>query len=264
MDLRSYNLTSKQLEEAARVLDYQPFILSEDLQTGAAYSWLHADDPRDKPPLLFRRGDPEWDRATEANAALRLLYDGFLAQIAERFPGGSLLDIGCSNGYFPVRAETLGMRHCAGCDIWAGRRRSTAFLNRTLGTKARFLHAPYWPQWRRVLTLRKFDVVSASAIMCHLPSPLDFLAALAQRARRAVFVWNEFAPTDEMAIFYKEPFRGWGRVRPFPYCFNDCRRMSRSLFDFAMHELGFRQIIELAEAPGALRLANHLGLLAIR
>lgn len=33
---------------AATVVDYQPFVLSEDIQTGAAYSWKYSDDPRKK------------------------------------------------------------------------------------------------------------------------------------------------------------------------------------------------------------------------
>jgi SAM-dependent methyltransferase len=263
MDLRQYNLTPGQVNEAARVLDYQPFIISDDLQTGAAYSWLYSDDPRNAPKLIFRFGDSEWQQAEMANEALRKLYDGFLEQIAGKFPHASLFDVGCSNGYFAVRAETLGMRG-TGTDIWRGRARSIAFLNSVLGTKARFVWAPYWPQWGRILTVRKFDVVTASAIMCHLPSPLDFLRALSRVARRAVFIWGQFEPGDDMAIFYRQPFRGWGRTRPFPYCFNDGTRMTRPLFDFAMRELGFGEIVELAEPSGALRLPHYHGLLAVR
>jgi len=263
VDLRRFELTPRQVAEAESVLNYQPFIITDDVQTGVAYSWLHAHDPRVKPPLLFRRGDPTWDKAAEANERLRKLYDGFIEQIAARFPGGSLFDVGCSNGYFPVRAETLGMRGI-GSDIWRGRARSIAFLNSVLGTKARFVWAPYWPQWGRVLTMRKSDVVTASAIMCHLPSPLDFLHALSRVAQRAVFIWGQFEPGDGMAIFYEPPFHGWGRMRPFPYCFNDGTRMTRPLFDFAMRELGFGEVVELVEPSGTLRLPHHHGLLAIR
>lgn len=44
-------------DAAGRVLNYQPFILSNDMQTGVAYSWFKGDDPRSSPQLLFRRGD---------------------------------------------------------------------------------------------------------------------------------------------------------------------------------------------------------------
>jgi SAM-dependent methyltransferase len=262
VDLRPY-LSNSLFKQAEAVLDYQPFILSDDAQTGVAYSWLHAADPRVAPKLRFQRDEPEWDAATEANEQLRQLYEGFLGEIAARFPGASLFDIGCSNGYFPVRAELLGLNGY-GTDIWRGRARSIAVLNTALGTKAAFLWAPYSPQLGRVLTWRRFDVVTASAIMCHLPSPLDFLRALARIARRALFVWGEFAPGDDMAIFYREPHTSWGRPRAFPYGFNDGTRLTRPLFDFAMRELGFRELVTIPPAPGALTLPHHHGILAIR
>jgi SAM-dependent methyltransferase len=265
MDLRPYNLTSEQLAEAARVLNYQPFVLSDDMQTGVAYSWLHAADPRVKPKLLFRRGDPEWDAATAANESLRLLYDGFLQQIADHLPGGSLLDIGCNNGYFPVRAEMFGMRGCVGSDFYASYRRSVTFLNRVVGTAARFVHAPYQPGKKRIQTWRRFDVVAASAILCHQPNPLEFLAAIARKAKHAIFVWGAFAPTEQMAIVYEPPHPSLAHGRQaFPYNFNDNTRLSRPLFDVSMRELGFQEIIRLSEARGALSLPDHYGILAIR
>ena len=101
--------------------------------------------------------------------------------------------------------------------------------------------------------------------MCHLPNPLDFLAALARVARRAVFFWGALAPGNEMAILYRNPHAALRHGAPaFPYIFNDDTRISRPLFDFAMRELGFREVLELAEPEGALKLPNHFGLLAIR
>jgi SAM-dependent methyltransferase len=265
MDLRPFKLSPAQLDEGIRLLNYQPFLLSDDIQTGVAYSWLYVTDPRHKPPLLFRRGDPEWQRAAEANDALRKLYDGFVEQIAGRFPGASLFDIGCNNGYFPVRAETLGMKACAGSDFYRNYRRSVKFLNSVVGTHVRFVHAPYRPVRRRLSTFRRFDVVVTSAIMCHQPNPLDFLAAVARVARRAVFFWGAIAPGDEMTINYQAPHASLSHARArFPYEFNDDTRISRPLFDFSMRALGFREVLQLSQAPDALRLPGHYGLLAIR
>ena len=39
MDLRG-KITQEQMERACGVLNYQPFILTDELQTGAAYSWM--------------------------------------------------------------------------------------------------------------------------------------------------------------------------------------------------------------------------------
>jgi SAM-dependent methyltransferase len=265
VDLRRFRLTPRQVAKAESLLNYQPFIITDDLQTGVAYSWLCSEDPRVKPPLLFRRGDPTWEKATEANEALRKLYDGFIQQIAARFPGASLFDVACNNGYFPVCAEMLGMKGCAGSDFYKSYRRSIEFLNSVAGTRVRFMHAPYNPMKRRLATWRRFDVVVASAIMCHLPNPLDFLAALARVARRAIFFWGALAEGDEMTVLYHRPHGALQHTAwRFPYGFNDDTRISRSLFEFSMRELGFREIVELAEAPGALRLPGHQGLLAIR
>jgi SAM-dependent methyltransferase len=264
MDLRPYKLTPRQVEEAARLLNYQPFIISDDIQTGVAYSWLHVADPRVTPPMLFRRGDASWNQAASANAALRALYDGFIEQIAQRFPSCSLFDVACNNGYFPVKAELLGMRGCVGSDLNNGCSDTISLLNRIVGTRVRFVHAPYRPIRRRIGTWRKFDVVVASAILCHLPNPLDFLAALSRVARRAIFFWGDVATTEDMAIFYQKPHPALGDPMPFPYGFNDRTMFSRSLFDYAMRELGFREIIELDQQEGTLKLPGHVGLLAIR
>src|SRR3954470_21659487 len=47
MDLRKF--LRGDIEPATRVLSYQPFILSDDVETGAAYSWMRGGDPRTAP-----------------------------------------------------------------------------------------------------------------------------------------------------------------------------------------------------------------------
>jgi hypothetical protein len=68
-----------------------------------------------------------------------------------------------------------------------------------------------------------------------------------------------------MTILYHRPHEALQHaVWRFPYGFNDDTRISRSLFEFSMHQLGFPEIVELRETTGALRLPGHHGLLAIR
>jgi SAM-dependent methyltransferase len=258
MDLRSYNLTPRQLDEGARVLNYQPFILSDDLQTGAAYSWVSGRDPRHRPPLVFRRAEweTEWADITDANERLRRMYDGFLGEIARRYPGGSLFDLGCNNGYFPVRAEMLGMRGCAGADFPAHHRQSIRFLNRTIGTRTRFIHTAYQPARRRLPVWRKFDVAVASAVMCHLPDPVNFLVALGSVAREAIFFWGQTIESGEMLIALNTPHPHLSEKRPFPYNFNDNTRISRGLFEFTMGQMGFREIVEIPLQPDWLPFAT--------
>lgn len=265
MDLRSYNLSAKQIDRATKVLDYQPFIISDDIQTGVAYSWVcSSGDPRVAPKLLFLRGDPGWDEAAASNQALRALYDGFIRQICERFPGESLFDVGCNNGYFPIQAELMGMSGCAGADLGGHYSSAIQLLNELTGTSVKFIHAPYQPQLRHIMTLRKFDVVVASAILCHMASPLDFLTALSRIARRAIFFWGAVVKSDEMVILYRQPHAALGRKLPFPHVFNDDTRISQPLFEFTMRSLGFKEIIPLKEPDEAIHLKDHIGLLAVR
>ena len=192
MDLRPLNLSAKQIQQAAHVLNYQPFIITDDFQTGVAYSWLYSGDPRVKPPVVFQR--EQWDKISKANQRLRLMYDDFLDEIARRYPGGSLFDIGCNNGYFPVGAERRHMRNCVGSD-GARHANAMAFLNGVLGTTARFITALYNPATGKItqysfLGVGRFDVVVTSAIMCHMPNPLLFLSALGTIAKEAIFFWG--------------------------------------------------------------------------
>jgi hypothetical protein len=132
---------------------YQPFLISDEMQTGVAYSWLYAADPRVSPPLLFRKAAwaAEWGRIDDANGRLRTMYDDFVKEIARRYPGGSLLDVACNNGYFPVRAETLGMGRATGADLDWHYWLSIRFLNEVLGASVDFQRAVYRPERRRGL-----------------------------------------------------------------------------------------------------------------
>ena len=280
MDLRPYGLSAKQVERAAQVLDYQPFIISDELQTGVAYSLLHALDPRVAPVLKFRKAEwnDEWDKITESNGRLRAMYEDFVAEIAQRYPGGSLFDIACNNGYFPVRAASLGMKGCAGSDLGPQYAEAVRLLNDILGTDARFVHAPYDPVTRSAPINRKFDVVVVSAIMCHLPDPLNFLAFLGSIATEAIFFWGQMIATDALTIAYTRPHPNLGGQQSFPYGFNDNTRISRGLFELSMRQMGFREVIEIPYRPhwafgphDAGNLENeirtgsgHVALLAVR
>jgi SAM-dependent methyltransferase len=245
MDLRPHIRTNTQIETAKRVLNYQPFMITDDVQTGAAYSWLHCADPRVAPPLLFNRGDGhDWEKITDANRRLAAIYDDLLDEVAGRFPGGSLIDIACNNGYFPVGAELRGMR---GYGVDANRRHghSITFLNSVLGTRASFARRVYNPVKHRLQIWRRFDVVAMSAIMCHLPDPLHFLAACARVAKRAILFWGQVVDSDNLLIAYRSPHPSLSTFKSFPACFNDNTRISMGLFRQSMDIMGFKEIIEI-------------------
>jgi SAM-dependent methyltransferase len=285
MDLRRFQPTEAQQRRAASALDYQPFIISDDVQTGVAYSWFHGGDPRVKPPLLFRRGgEHDWERVTDANRRLAAMYDDLLDEAARRFPKGSLLDIACNNGYFPVGAELRGMRGTgsdAGFSYW----RSFRLLNEITGASARYRRSVYDPgkhslrAWSRhgPRVRGRYDVIVASAIMCHIPDPLHFLAELA-RLGDAILFWGQVVESENLLISYRPPHAALSQFRTFPICFNDNTRLSRGLFYKSLELLGFRDIVEIPARDSWLKLpytaetlddelrrgSRHVALLALR
>ena len=107
MDLRPYRLSAEQVRDGSLYLRYQPFVLSDDVQTGVAWSWLHGEDGGRTGTtgdwVCDRRADTpaRWAAFADANARLRAMYDDWLDAIAAHSPGGSLLDVG-SNEDFPT------------------------------------------------------------------------------------------------------------------------------------------------------------------
>jgi Methyltransferase domain len=248
MDLVPYRLSASDVECATRVLNYQPFIITPNIQTGAAYSWVYGVNVKSETPLVFKREEhrAEWDKITDANARLRCMYDDFIDAIAQRYRGGSILDVACNNGYFPVRASLKGMKSCFGADGGSYFGDSVGFLNRVLGTDVRFISALYDPRSHVAPISGRYDVVCASAIMCHLPDPAHFLAFLGQLADEAIFYFGQVVDTDALLISYFKPHPalGGGDMR-FPYRFNDCTRLSRGLLYHGFEEMGFKNIVQL-------------------
>jgi hypothetical protein len=244
LDLRG-KLSPAQTDRACAVLDYQPFIIADDIQTGAAYSWTIGYSAASS--LVFRRhehGAEEWDNFTHCAEMQRRMYDTFLRAIAARYRGGTFLDVACNNGYFPVGAELVGMRETWGIDLGAHYARAIGFLNEVFGTQATFSQGRYDPLEPLAIG-RKFDVVCASAISCHLPDPLNFLAWLGTLANEAIFFFDQVVDTDELLISYTTPRATFGSIGSFPYRFNEHTRMSRGLLYHGFQEMGFSNIVEI-------------------
>lgn len=252
MDLRKF--LKGDIEPAARILNYQPFILSDDVETGAAYSWMRGGDPRTTPPLVLRRDQmtpDDWRLAVDANGRLRAMYDDILDEIAKRYPAGSMIDIACNNGYLPVGAELRGLRG-TGIDAGSQYSQSVEFLNGLLGTKARFVHGQYdsrthhlphtglWPVRRET-----FDVAVISAIVCHLPDPLNFLAAVGKVTGKMIVFWGQMVDTERLLISYQSPHPSLSSLTDFPHSFNDNTRISVGMFREAARQMGFRDVVEI-------------------
>jgi hypothetical protein len=250
MDLRAYLTSNAERESAARVLNYQPFIISDTVQTGVAYSWLHDSDggrhvyAREAFVFDRSRESPDvWARAADANRRLANIYDSILDEVATRFPGHSLADMACNNGYFPVGASLRGMYPCTGFDQ-ADYSASVDLLNRMTGSKAAFFNRSYDSWLHRVEGFEPHDVVICSQIMQHIPDPMYFLSFVASRAKKALLIFQGMADTDDLAIFYQRPNKFYKETK-FPVNFDNDVGLSRSLLFLGLNELGFDEIVEI-------------------
>lgn len=245
MDLRK--CSSLDVPGAMACLNYQPFILSNDVQTGVAWSWVFADDPRVSPPLVFNKNnysENEWHNISDANGRLRTMYDDLLDDIALRFPNGTLLDVACNNGYFPVGAELRGMVG-SGMDLGGHYNRSFDVLNAALGTKARFIHAWYDSKSHSLPLNEKFDVTVMSAIMCHMPDPLFFIREVAKVTRKAMLFWGQAISSESKVVAYNSPHSNLSSIHDFPNGFNDNTRISIGMFRECARLLGFSQVVRI-------------------
>ena len=81
MDLRPYRASAEQVSALKGLIGYQPYILSDDVQTGIADIWIHKSGIKS-----VRRSDvtpEEWTRFCASNARLRAMYDGWIDAIAQ-------------------------------------------------------------------------------------------------------------------------------------------------------------------------------------
>ena len=250
MDLRKFNLSRQDIDLAVSVLNYQPFIISNDILTGVAYSWIYDDDGGrrvySRNEFVFDRGEckPElFERASIANHQLRLIYDSILDTVAEQFPGCSFADRACNNGYFVIGAAQRGMTNCIGYD-GADYSDSFAFLNRVVGVETKFLQTQYdsWRHWADGFEIS--DVVLASQVMQHISDPLYFLSFLASRAKKALVLFTGMGDTNNFQVYYQDPNRFYAN-KPFPTGFDNDVGLSKGLLFKSLDLLGFDEIIEI-------------------
>jgi SAM-dependent methyltransferase len=231
--------------------------VDDDRHTGVAYSWLHTTDPTaaSNSDFLFDRrtiaGDV-WIKAYEANRRLAAMHDAFIRRIVEICPlNGAYLDFACNSGYFPVRASLAGVRTAVAIDHgdYSGVFR---ILNEITGASAKFILGGYDSSRHTIRTgddsgIGTYDVVSISAVLCHLPDPLRFLKAIAGLASKAVFIWNGFLDSEELLIRYNPVNKFY--PAEFPNGFDDDTRISIPLLHLSMTQLGFAHHEELEIAP---------------
>jgi SAM-dependent methyltransferase len=245
MDLRPFQLTREQVQLGAQLLDYQPFILSDDVQTGVAYDWLYgAQDSGRYVAHRDRVSDETWRRFDAANAQLRAMYDEWIDAACLHASGSeSVVDVACNSGYFLQRFAQKGYRDCIGYDR-LDKTEAFVYLNGILGTNTRFIHRPYDSWTHRLPGCSPADVVIASAILLHLSDPLYFLHLLAGVTRKVLFLFTRVIQSSEYLVKYEEP-NAYYKGDDFPICFDNNNSISTGLLRLSLKKLGFRDVIEL-------------------
>ena len=175
----------------------------------------------------------------------------FVAYAIRQFAPKRVLDVGCNTGYFPVRASLSGIRTAAGIDL-GDYTEAVQVLNEITGASARFSVGSHDSSSHTIgikenFGIEKFDVVSTSAVLCHLPDPLHFLASLGQLASKGVFIWNTFMETEELLVHYNPPNRFTDRE--FPNGFDEGTSISIGLLLLSMAKLGFPHHEEIEFRP---------------
>lgn len=288
MDLRRYKMAPQQIEIAKDLacrglLCYQPFIFSEQLQTGAGYEFakiaegaglVYCLDPPKKyagiPEVERHLIDPKlFAEFADYNQRLRVLYETFIETIEQKVGPISqleLADVGCCSGYFPMSFAKRGAKRAVGYDN-IDYTESFKLLNAILGTNAEFHPLAYDPYQRCIPGADTFDVVVSIAVLVHLSDPLEHLAFLGKMARKALLIWTwtaEDAP-DQLVIRYVSVNRYYSEAK-FPYCF-DVVQISPGLLYKSLELMGFTEIHQVTNRPEGMPdywFNRHRGYLAIR
>lgn len=245
MDLRPFRLTREQILQGAKLLDYQPFILSDDVQTGIAYDWLYGQqDPGRYVAYRDQVNEDIWVRFAASNAQLRSMYDEWIEAACSRVPdGNSVLDVACNSGYFLQRFAQKGYRDCIGYDM-LDKTQVFAYLNHILGTSAVFIHKRYDSWTHQLPGCNPADLVIASAILLHLSDPLYFLHFLSGMTRKALLLFTKMLRSEEYLLRFEEP-NAYYKDDPFPVCFDNNNSISTGLLNLSLKKLGFSEVIEL-------------------
>jgi hypothetical protein len=293
MDLRPYKPSPAHLKRATDLacgglLCYQPYIFSEELQTGVGFELargaefsglVYCTDPPQR--YLVR---PETKRFlidpanlaqfADCNRRLAVLYETFIDEIERRvgpIDRHTFVDVGCCSGYFPVSFSRRGSPLAVGFDR-VDYSATFRLLNEIAGTHARFVHRPYRVKWDRsqgrlgglralrsrfislVSSLGKrriparFDVVTSIAVLVHLSDPLQHLAYLGKLARKAILVWTLTSDQEDKLTIEYLSCNRYYKKDEFPYCF-DVMRISPGLLRKSLEQMGFTEIHEIRNRP---------------
>lgn len=263
IDLRKLNLSPQQIAGFGDGL-YQPFVFSDACCSGAGYSWMTGEPilAMDRntgtayrwigpgKPLTIEAFDPtseSYSRFSELSARLAAMYESWIESVCESLGdvrGLSVLDTAANAGYFLFRFLERGASTATGYDRLDLSHVYT-LLNGLTGCRVDFRCVPYDMSNHTIRGAEKADIVISTAIMCHLSDPLYYLNFLGSLTRRALLLFSSFDDHDGRFRITFEGARQYYPESPFPICFDKLTCISRSLLDFGLKEMGFKQIVEL-------------------
>lgn len=266
MDLRLFIKSEDQRERIISLLSgYQPFIVSDNFQTGEGYMWCTGRNV--KRMDRTRVSEREWRMFVDANQKMRNMYDDFISTICEVVPRekrATVLDSGCNDGYFLYSFLLKGATAATGFDL-VDRTEIFQALNKTLGVSASFVHTKYDSYTHRADGITSADLVISCAVMCHLSDPLYYLSYLAELAHYALFIFSTIDDNEEYYIRYEGYNYYWNQ--PYPLGFDKLNHISSSCIYLGLRELGFKKIIEIPYRRSWLPwhwYRNYKALIALR
>lgn len=245
MDLRPYKPTKQQIIEAQKYLDYQPFILSDTVQTGVGYGFLYGEGK----PFMIEKDKAtkeEWKNFTDANGRMRKMYDDWVdatCAVVGNIKGLTIAEMGCNTGYFLYRFMEKGAAKAFGFDR---NDLTPAFniLNNITGYNVKFKQNSYDLLTHTAKGVKKYDIVISSAVICHLSDPLNYINFLASTTKKVLLVHTRISDENEYVITLGEANRYY-KDDPFPICFDNNTTISKGLFLESMRLTGFNRVQEI-------------------
>lgn len=294
MDLRDKKLTNPQIEEVEQLilynnLSYQPFIFTNDLETGVGQrvqdgfekydgenkggSIYWKDAPQEATQRLKTTLVSDLNHFRRCNAEYRRMYDHFIDSIVDQL-GGEIADLtfaelGCNSGYFMHSLALRGARRCVGLDVGPFEE-VFKWFNKTLGIKNEFQHAEWDPSTHSVngSKIPEVDVFLSIAVSCHVPDPIQHLAYLCDYSKKAVFFWVPINKNEGFNVSFTKPGKVYKRFS-WPFSFDTNVKLSSPLVKLILKESGFEDIREI-NCPNNLSpiwqkiYSENIGFLAFR
>jgi hypothetical protein len=276
MDLRKFIRSRAQIDSGIeliknKLLFYQPFILSDDIEVGEGMNFcdryagvesvfdLNAYakgidlGPRKQPP------DLQWFR--KCNDEYRQIYNYVCEQICTNVRGDlsnlSFAEIGCNTGLNLFHLASRGAKTCYGFD-WNDMSPVFAWLNDLLGTSVKFFRGSYCNLTHKFIgaTVPEVDVMLNTVFLNHQCDPLQCLSFMCDRAKKGVFLWVLMAhadsETDCALRFGSDPNHQYLNTgRPFPLYFNNEVSITEPLLRLSLRQLGFEDVRSIGKfVPG--------------